>query len=86
MSELLFSPIFRDSCGIYPFNLPSENITSSRVFHSLYKVSRNGIIVFKGFNNSKIKVPPVGHDLMQEIFTGLASKCQLSSVGKALDS
>ena len=24
-----------------------------RVFHSLYKVGRYGIIVFKGFNNSK---------------------------------
>ena len=29
------------------------------VFHSLYKVGRNGIIVFKGFNNSK-KVTSIG--------------------------
>ena len=26
---------------------------SIRVFHSLYKVGRNGNFVFKGFNNSK---------------------------------
>ena len=44
---------------------------SIRVFHSLYKVGRNGIIVFKGFNNSKKKLPPVGVDLMQEIITSL---------------
>ena len=29
----------------------------NRVFHSLYKVGRNDIIVFKGFNNSKKKLP-----------------------------
>ena len=28
----------------------------TRVFHSLYKVGRNGNFVFKGFNNSKKKV------------------------------
>ena len=30
-----------------------EMKSSIRVFHSLYKVGRNGIILFKGFNNSK---------------------------------
>ena len=48
---------------------------TSRVFHSLYKVGRNDIIVFKGINNSKKKLPPVGLDLMQEIFTGLRVQC-----------
>ena len=27
----------------------------NRVFHSLYKIGRNGNFVFKGFNNSKRK-------------------------------
>ena len=31
-----------------------------RVFHSLYKVGRNGNFVFKGFNNSKKKLPASG--------------------------
>ena len=35
-----------------------------RVFHSLYKVGRNRNFVFKGFNNSKKKLPPVGLNLM----------------------
>ena len=47
----------------------------TRVFHSLYKIGRNGIIVFKGINNSNKKLPPVGLDLMQEIFTGLGVQC-----------
>ena len=42
-----------------------------RVFHSLYKVGRNGNFVFKGFNNSKKKLPPVGLDLMLQIISGL---------------
>ena len=46
-----------------------------RDFHSLYKVGRNGIIVFKGINNSKKKFPPVGHNLMQEIITSLRLQC-----------
>ena len=33
---------------------------NNRVFHSLFKVGRNGIIVFKGFNNSKKKVTSSG--------------------------
>ena len=37
-----------------------NNICINRVFHSLYKVGRNGIIVFKGFNNSKKSYPPWG--------------------------
>ena len=38
------------------------------VVHSLYKVSRNGSIGIKGFNNSKKQMLiPVGLDLMQEI-------------------
>ena len=32
----------------------------TRVFHSLYKVGRNGNFVFKGFNNSKKKVTSRG--------------------------
>ena len=46
-----------------------------RVFHSLNKVGRNGIIVFKGFNNSKEKLLPVGLDLMQDIITSLGVQC-----------
>ena len=41
-----------------------------RVFHSLYKVGRNDKFVFKGFNNRKKKLPPVGLNLMPEIITG----------------
>ena len=67
-----------------------------RVFHSLYKIGRNGNFVFKGFNNSKKKnLPPVGLDLMLQIITGpkikscmnrslkipLNSTCLLSSYG-----
>ena len=32
----------------------------NRVFHSLYKVGRNGNFVFKGFNNSKKNVTSNG--------------------------
>ena len=46
-----------------------------RVFHSLYKVGRNGNFVFKGFNNSKNKLPPVGLNLVQEIIAGLGVQC-----------
>ena len=45
---------------------PSALIVHNRVFHSLYKVGRNGIIGLELFNNSKKKLPPVGLDLMQE--------------------
>ena len=48
-----------------------EMKSSIRVFHSLYKIARNGIILIKGFNNSKKKLPPVGLDLMQGIITSL---------------
>ena len=47
----------------------------NRVFHSLYKVDRNGNFVFKEFNNSKKKLPPVGLDLMLQIITGLGVQC-----------
>ena len=33
-------------------NTEAQN-NDTRVFHSLYKVGRNGNFVFKGFNNSK---------------------------------
>ena len=49
--------------------------TTNRVFHSLYKVGRNNNFVFKGFNNSKKKLPPVGLDLMLQIITGLGVQC-----------
>ena len=42
---------------------PSALIEHNRVFHSLYKVGRNGIIGLELFNNSKKKLPPVGLDL-----------------------
>ena len=45
-----------------------------RVFYSLYKVGRNGIIGIEGFNDSKRKLPP-GLDLMQETITGLGVQC-----------
>ena len=58
-------------------NLPRYHyqMASIRVFHSLYKVGRNGNFVFKGFNNSKKKLPPVGPDLMLQIITGLGVQC-----------
>ena len=46
------------------------NIRNIQVFHSLYKVGRNGIIGIKGFKYSK-KLPPVGLNMMQKIITGL---------------
>ena len=52
-----------------------ETKTDSRVFHSLYKVGRNGNFIFKGFNNSKKKLPPVGLDQMLQIITGLGVQC-----------
>ena len=52
------------------------SVEYNRVFHSLYKVGRNGNFVFKGFNNSKKKsYPPVGLDLMLQIITGLGVQC-----------
>ena len=33
------------------------------------------LVVFKGFNNSKRKLPPVGLDLMLQIITGLGVQC-----------
>ena len=48
---------------------------ATRVFHSLYKVGRNGNFKFKGFNNSKKMLPPVGLDLVQEIIAGLGVQC-----------
>ena len=42
-----------------------------RVFHSLYKVGRNGNIGIKGFKNTKKSYLQWGLDLMQEIITGL---------------
>ena len=51
----------------------------NRVFHSLYKVGRNGNFVFKGFNNSKKKLPPVGLNLMLQIITGLGVQCLTKS-------
>ena len=45
---------------------------TNRVFQSLYKVSRNGNFVF---DNSKIKLPPVGLDLVQDIIVGLGVQC-----------
>ena len=48
-----------------------QGISTNRVFCTLYKVDRNGNFVFKGFNNSKKKLPPVGLDLMLQIITGL---------------
>ena len=54
---------------------PESNV-DNRVFHSLYKVGRNGNLVFKGFNNSKKRnLPPVGLDLMLQIITGLGVQC-----------
>ena len=46
----------------------------TRIFHSLFKVGRNGSIGIKGFKQQK-KLPPVGLDLMQEIITGLEVQC-----------
>ena len=62
------------SVAYLSYTLPSLSPTY-RVFHSLYKVGRNGIIGMKGFNNSKQKLPPVGFDLMQKIITGLGVQC-----------
>ena len=44
------------------FQFPKNSIGHStiRVFHSLYKVGRNGNFVFKGFNNSKKRVTSSG--------------------------
>ena len=53
----------------------SDQDNHIRVFHSLYKVVRNGSIGIKGFNTSKKKLPPVGLDLIQEIITGLGVQC-----------
>ena len=45
-------------------------LVSNRVFHSLYKVGRNGNIDIHGFKTPK-KVTSSGVDLMQGIITGL---------------
>ena len=48
----------------YNNNLTVDSLVSisvnDRVFHSLYKVGRNGNFVFKGFNNNKKKLPSSG--------------------------
>ena len=56
--------------------MTKNNERNIRVFHSLYKIGRNGNIVFKGFNNSKKKLSPVGLYLMLQIITGLGVQCQ----------
>ena len=62
VTSFVFSPVTRQNNLI-------------RVFHSLSKVGRNGNFVFKGFTNSKKKLPPVGLDLMLQINTGLGVQC-----------
>ena len=61
--------------GINDYCPCSGEFSRIRVFHSLYKVGRNGNFVFKGFNNSKKKLTPVGVDLMLQIVTGLGVQC-----------
>ena len=39
------------------------------------KLAEMAIFLFKGFNNSKKKLPPVGLDLMLQIITGLGVQC-----------
>ena len=63
-----FLNIFSSGAQVYEFVI-------IRVFRTLYKVDRNGNFVFKGFNNSKKKLPPVGLDLMLQIITGLGVQC-----------
>ena len=58
--------------------LSGNRFISSRVFHSQYKVGRNGSIGIKGFYNNKKKLPLVGLDLMQEIITGLRVQCLIN--------
>ena len=48
----------QQKCILWPTPHPSSVWCDIRVFHSLYKIGRNGIIVL---------LPPVGLDLMQEI-------------------
>ena len=43
----------------------------------MYKVGRNGNFVFKGFKNSKKKLPQVELDLVLQIITGLGVKCYI---------
>ena len=52
---------------------------SYRVFHSLYNIGRNGIIVFKGINNSK-KKPPVGLEYNNAISANFVQTVQYSNV------
>ena len=71
------STLIKNSYNSFQFSLHFEFIlkASNRVFHSLYKVGRNRNFVFKGFNNSRKKLPPVGLDLVQEIITDLGVQC-----------
>ena len=46
--------------GVLRLFRKNKSDTVDRVFHSLYKVGRNGNVVFKGFNNSKKKVTSSG--------------------------
>ena len=52
-AKVIFVSVFISLCG-------NKYIYINRVFHSLYKVGRNGNFVFKGFNNSKKKVTSSG--------------------------
>ena len=60
------------STNLHRFNKIQARKTS---FSQCIKVGRNGIIVFKGFDNSKKRLPRVGLDLMPEIVTGLGVQC-----------
>ena len=62
-------------CGYLSSFLVMHKVVN-RVYHSLYKVGRNGNFVFKGFNNSKKTLPQVGLDLMLQIITGLGVQYQ----------
>ena len=72
-----FSSVLFQVVDTPPMICPFKGVNTSsvkhhiRVFHSLYKVGTNGNFVFKAFNKSKKKLPPVGLDLMLQIITGL---------------
>ena len=58
----------------FEFSRNAQSCQSS--LSQFIQMGRNGNFVFKGFNNSKKTLPPVGLDLMLQIITGLGVQYQ----------
>ena len=73
----LVSPILAQVCNPISVQKKGKRLHFHVVieFFTVCTKGRNGNFVFKGYNNSKKKLAPVGLDLMLQIITGLEVQC-----------